>query len=80
MKPDTIMDEAWMKQIARNVTMDEWGFLGNCRYLIPGEAGQALHDRDTKYCQSFLEIIESSDVKPLRLIRVRGTSCCFPIL
>ena len=30
-----------------------------CRYLI--------HDRDTKYCQSFREIIESGDVKPLRL-------------
>ena len=43
-------NEVWMKQIARNVTMDEWGFLGNCRYLI--------HDRDTKYCQSFLEIIK----------------------
>jgi transposase InsO family protein len=52
-------NEAWMKQIARNVTMDEWGFLGNCRYLI--------HDRDTKYCQSFRDIIESGDVKPLRL-------------
>ena len=33
-------NEAWMKQIARNVTMDEWGFLDNCSYLI--------HDRDTK--------------------------------
>ena len=52
-------NEAWMKQIARNVTMDEWGFLGNCRYLI--------HDRDTKYCQSFRNIIESGDVKTLRL-------------
>jgi len=52
-------NEAWMKQIARNVTMDEWGFLGNCQYLI--------HDRDTKYCQSFREIIKSGDVKPLRL-------------
>ena len=52
-------NEAWMKQIARNVTMDEWGFLGNCRYLI--------HDRDTKFCQSFRDIIESGDVKPLRL-------------
>src|SRR5210317_941771 len=52
-------NEVWMKQIARNVTMDEWGFLGNCRYLI--------HDRDTKYCQSFREIIESGDGKPLRL-------------
>jgi putative transposase len=48
-----------MKPIARNVTMDEWGFLDNCRYLI--------HDRDTKYCQSFRDIIESGDVKPLRL-------------
>ena len=47
--------------------MDEWGFLGHCRYLIPGEAGQALHDRDTKYCQSFRDIIESGDVKTLRL-------------
>ena len=52
-------NEAWMKQIARNVTMDEWGFLEGCRYLI--------HDRDTKYCQSFRDIIESGDVKTLPL-------------
>jgi len=52
-------NEAWMKQIARNVTMDEWGFLGNCRYLI--------HDRDNKYCQSFRKIIKSGQVKPIRL-------------
>jgi MscS family membrane protein len=39
--------------------MDEWGFLDNCRYLI--------HDRDTKYCQSFRDIIESGDVKTLPL-------------
>ena len=31
-------NERSMKQIARNVTMDGWGFLNNCRYLI--------HDRD----------------------------------
>ena len=31
-------NEAWMMQVARNVTMDEWGFLDECRYL--------LHDRD----------------------------------
>ena len=49
----------WMKQIARNVTMDEWGFLEGCRYLI--------HDRDTKYCQSFRDIIEFGDVKTLPL-------------
>ena len=52
-------NERWMKQIPRNVTMDDWGFLNNCRYLI--------HDRDTKYCQSFRDIIESGDVKTLPL-------------
>jgi len=26
-----------------------------------------LHDRDSKYCQSFRDIIESGDMKPLRL-------------
>ena len=52
-------NERWMKQIARNVTMDDWGFLNNCRYLI--------HDRDTKYCQSFRDIIESGDIKTLPL-------------
>jgi len=39
--------------------MDEWGFLESRRYLI--------HDRDTKYCQSFRDIIESGDVKTLAL-------------
>ena len=31
-------DESWMKQIARNVTMEGYGALRDCRYL--------LHDRD----------------------------------
>jgi transposase InsO family protein len=52
-------NEAWMKQIARNVTMDEWGFLDNCRYLI--------HDRDTKFTDSFRAIVKSSQVEPLKL-------------
>ena len=52
-------NESWMKQIARNVTMDEWGFLENCKYLI--------HDRDTKFCQSFRNIIESGHVTPIAL-------------
>jgi putative transposase len=52
-------NERWMKQMARNVTMNGWGFLNNCHYLI--------HDRDTKYCQSFRDIIESDDVKTLPL-------------
>ena len=48
-----------MKQIARNVTMEGCGFLRDCRYL--------LHDRDTKFTQSFRAIIESGDVEPLML-------------
>lgn len=48
-------NEAWMKQIARNATLDEWGFLEGCRYLI--------HDRDSKYCQSFRDIIETAGVE-----------------
>jgi transposase InsO family protein len=48
-----------MKQIARNVTMDEWGFLESRRYLI--------HDRDTKFTDSFRAIIKSSHVEPLKL-------------
>jgi transposase InsO family protein len=51
--------EAWMKQIARNVTIDEWGFLESRRYLI--------HDRDTKFTDSFRAIVKSSDVEPLKL-------------
>ena len=47
----------WMEQQARNAT--EWGFLRGCRYL--------LHDRDTKFCESFRELIESGGVKPIRL-------------
>ena len=48
-----------MKQIARNITMEEWGFLNNCKYLI--------HDRDTKFTDSFRAIINASDVAPLKL-------------
>jgi putative transposase len=52
-------DELWMKQMARNVTMDGWGALRDCRYL--------LHDRDTKYSHSFRAIIASGQVEPLVL-------------
>jgi putative transposase len=51
--------EHWMKQMARNVTMEGCGALGDSRYL--------LHDRDTKYAASFLTIIKSGHVKTLRL-------------
>ncbi len=52
-------DERWMRQMARNVTMEGCGSLRDCRYL--------LHDRDTKYTQSFRAIIASGRVEPLML-------------
>jgi hypothetical protein len=39
--------------------MEKWGFLEGCRYLI--------HDRDTKFTDSFLAIVKSSHVEPLKL-------------
>ena len=50
---------AWMKQIARNATMEDCGALRDCRYL--------LHDRDTKFTRSFRAIIASGRVEPLAL-------------
>jgi putative transposase len=50
---------AWMKQIARNLTDPEDGFLKGKRYLIM--------DRDTKFCESFQRILNDEDVKTLRL-------------
>ena len=52
-------NERWMQQMARNATMEGWGTLQDCRYL--------LHDRDTKYTLSFRAIIKSGRVKPLAL-------------
>ena len=52
-------NEAWMKQVARNITMGELGFLESRRYLI--------HDRDTKFTDSFRAIVKSGHVEPLKL-------------
>jgi len=52
-------NEPWMKQMARNVTMEGCGILRDCRYL--------LHDHDTKFTQSFRAIIASGQVEPLAL-------------
>jgi transposase InsO family protein len=52
-------NEAWMMQIARNVTMEEWGFLASGHYLI--------HDRDGKYCPAFQHIIDTAGVKRVPL-------------
>ena len=47
-------NQAWMIQMARNVTMEEWGFLTSGQYLI--------HDRDGKYCPAFQQIIEAAGI------------------
>ena len=47
-------DQRWMTQIARNVTMTDWGFLAPGQYL--------MHDRDGKYCPAFQHIIDTAGV------------------
>jgi putative transposase len=48
-----------MMQIARHVTMADWGFLAPGQYLI--------HDRDSKFCLAFQRIIDDAGVKRVRL-------------
>lgn len=51
--------DAWMKQVARNLTDPFDGSLGRGIYL--------LMDRDGKYCPSFRDILERATVKPVKL-------------
>ena len=55
----TSPNEIWMKQIARNLTDDEDGFLNGKRYLIM--------DRDGKFCPAFREILKTDGVEPVLL-------------
>jgi putative transposase len=48
-------DQCWMMQVARNVTMADWGFLEPGQYLI--------HDRDGKFCPAFQRIIDAVGVQ-----------------
>ncbi len=50
---------AWMKQVARNLTDAEDGFLGGKRFL--------LMDRDPLFTASFRALLDGSGVKPIRL-------------
>jgi len=50
--------EAWMRQVARNVTMAEVGFLNGCRYL--------LHDRDTNFSRSFEQILSAAGCRCIK--------------
>jgi len=52
-------DEEWTKQIARNLTMADIGFLDGTRYLV--------HDRDSKFCLSFEQILRGTGVEPVKL-------------
>ena len=51
--------QEWMSQIARNVTMEDWGFLRGFRLLI--------HDRDTKFCARFRAVLRSGGVRSVML-------------
>ena len=52
-------DKAWMKQIARNLTAADDGFLNGKRYV--------LMDRDAKFSEAFRSILEESGVEPVLL-------------
>jgi putative transposase len=47
-------DQRWMGQVARNITMVDWGYLQPGHYLI--------HDRDGKYYPAFQHIIDAAGV------------------
>ena len=49
----------WMKQVARNLTDSEEGFLNGDRYLI--------HDRDPLFTEAFRRVLGSSGVQTLKL-------------
>jgi transposase InsO family protein len=52
-------NEPWMNQIARNLTMEEWGLLKPGQYLI--------HDGDQKFGASFKDRLDHSGVKRVPL-------------
>jgi putative transposase len=51
--------EGWMKQMGRNITMAEWGFLQGRRHLII--------DRDSKFAPVFRGIVKAAGIKTVRL-------------
>lgn len=55
----TTPDAAWMKQVAKNFTDCQDGFLRGKRYL--------LMDRDAKFCQTFRRILDDEGVKSVQL-------------
>ena len=49
----------WMIQMARNAAVEGSGCLRGMRYF--------LHDRDTKFCTAFLDVLRSGGIRPLAL-------------
>jgi transposase InsO family protein len=62
----TAPNGSYMKQVARNLTDVDDGFLLNSRYLIM--------DRDTKYTEEFRDYLDREGVKPVRC-PVRAPNC-----
>ena len=54
-------DGEWMKQVARNLTDCEDGFLNGKRYLI--------HDRDPLYTKDFDKILKATGVKAVKTVK-----------
>jgi putative transposase len=52
-------NQRWMGQVARNVSMADWGILQPGQYLI--------HDRDGKFCPAFQHTIDAAGVKRVPL-------------
>jgi len=52
-------DGRWMKQVARNLTDCQEGFLRECRFLI--------HDRATVFTREFMSILACAGVESIRL-------------
>ena len=63
-------DQQWMEQQARNVTMKDWGFLAQSRYL--------LHDRDGKFCPAFREVIRAAAHSDVSIHRPQCTAHSAP--
>jgi hypothetical protein len=55
----TSPEEAWMKQIARNLTAADNGFLQGKRYV--------LMDRDSKFSREFRTLLQEAGVEPVLL-------------
>ena len=55
----TSPDQRWMKQMARNLSLAEVGFLSGCRYL--------RHDRDAKFCAAFAGILKAVGIQTVKL-------------